>query len=122
MTFAAGAGSTNVLIVPNPATNIVGSQNVVLTLASNAAYAVSTPNSAVITLGGNTIRPTSFTVPRAGPTITWNSTSGKVYRVAFKNNLGDPQWTPLAGDVTATSSVSRFVDTTAGTRTQRFIY
>jgi hypothetical protein len=120
VTFPAGAGSADVMIVPNPSTNIVGSQSVVLTLASNSAYSVGAPNSAAIAIGGNTIRPASFNVARTGPTMTWNSTSGKVYRVVYKNNLSDAQWTPVGTNITATGSLSSFVDTTAGGRSQRF--
>jgi len=34
-------------------------------------------------------------------TLAWQTTHGHAYRVEFKNDLNDPSWTPLSGDMTA---------------------
>jgi hypothetical protein len=35
--------------------------------------------------------------------VAWQTTAGHTYRVEFKNDLNDPFWTPLSGDMTAGS-------------------
>ncbi|MBU6401336.1 MAG: PD40 domain-containing protein, partial [Verrucomicrobia bacterium] len=41
------------------------------------------------------------------PTITWTTVPGLVYRVEYKNDLGDTNgWTALSGDVTASGSTA----------------
>src|SRR6185369_15158277 len=37
-------------------------------------------------------------------TILWNSAPGRTYRVQFKNNVDDPQWSDLPGVVSATTT------------------
>jgi hypothetical protein len=34
-------------------------------------------------------------------TLAWRTTPGHAYRIEFKNDLNDPSWTPLSGDMTA---------------------
>ena len=46
-----------------------------------------------------------------GQSLNWNSTSGAVYRIAYKNNLSDPTWTVLGSDITAGGSTTSFTDT-----------
>ena len=53
-------------------------------------------------------------------TNTWNAISGKRYRLQYKNDLANPQWFDLPGDITAIgSSASKLDDTIMGLR-QRF--
>ena len=50
------------------------------------------------------IAPSQFTqAALAGQqlTLAWQTTHGHAYRVEFKNDLNDPSWTPLSGDMTA---------------------
>jgi hypothetical protein len=42
--------------------------------------------------------------------LTWSSISNATYRVEFKPDLAFPTWTPLPGDVTATSSTAFMLD------------
>jgi hypothetical protein len=52
------------------------------------------------------IAPPQFTQPAVVGqrlTLAWQTTRGHTYRVEFKNDLNDPTWTPLSGDVTADS-------------------
>lgn len=57
------------------------------------------------------LRVTRLTGP-AGDTvqIEWQSVAGKRYRVQFKNNLADPGWTDLAGDITASGPAATKTD------------
>lgn len=54
------------------------------------------------------------------PTVSWHSTVGKIYTVAYKNSLTDSTWTSLGAAITATGTTSSYTDATAGTRTSRF--
>jgi hypothetical protein len=38
--------------------------------------------------------------------LTWPATSGKIYRVQYKNSLADAEWTDLKPDVLATGSTA----------------
>ncbi len=100
-------------------TSFVGPQIVVLTLASNASYALASPVSATITLGGNGIRVNSLSVNDAGATLHWNSISNRNYRVVYKDNLTDPVWL-VRGDVSAINTSISFTDTGARGARQRF--
>jgi YD repeat-containing protein len=43
-------------------------------------------------------------------TVQWQSVAGKTYRLQFKNSLTDPDWTDLAGTVTATGPTAAGMD------------
>jgi hypothetical protein len=51
-------------------------------------------------------------------TLTWSALGGKTYRVQYKENLADTNWTDLAPDVTATGPTASSSD--AIVPTQRF--
>ena len=53
-------------------------------------------------------------------TISWLSVSGKTYRVQYKNQLAEPGWNDLPGDVLASGATSIKVDTTSISQSQRF--
>ncbi len=114
----AGVATTSLSILPLATTNIVAGQTVVLTLASNAAYALGTPSIATLTLGGNTV-PVSLQLSGTGATLSWNSNSSHNYHIAYKENLTDPTWT-TAGTLTATNANSSWLDSGAATAKQRF--
>jgi Tol biopolymer transport system component len=57
--------------------------------------------------------------PNQNPTLIWPVLSGKIYQVQFKNNLTDPAWQTLPGNVTILGSTGYFTDTTPVTG-QRF--
>jgi hypothetical protein len=52
-------------------------------------------------------------------TITWTSVPDKTYRLQYKNNLGDANWTDLGNPVTATNTSTSASDNT-GSHTRRF--
>jgi len=52
--------------------------------------------------------------------ITWTSTAGKTYRVAYKDNLTDANWTDLSGNITAASNKTSWTDSSAGASKQRY--
>jgi hypothetical protein len=80
---------------------------------------VATPAAAVAILG-NTIKPTSFSFSQGGPAMTWPTISNRIYRVAYKNSLTDPSWTPADADIVANGATSSWVDRTANRPSQRF--
>ena len=51
--------------------------------------------------------------------VSWTATPGVTYRVQYRADLGDPTWTDLAGDVTASGTVASKEDPT-GANAQRF--
>ena len=51
-------------------------------------------------------------------TLTWSAIPGTTYRVQFKTDLNDTNWTALLPDVTATGSTASLTDPPAAT--QRF--
>ena len=57
--------------------------------------------------------------PNQNPTLIWPVLAGKTYQVQFKNNLTDPAWQTLPGDVTILGSTAYFTDSTPVTG-QRF--
>lgn len=57
--------------------------------------------------------------PAQNPTLLWPVQSGKTYQVQFKNNLTDPAWQTLPGNVTILGSTGYFTDPTP-VATQRF--
>jgi hypothetical protein len=52
--------------------------------------------------------------------VSWRSVAGKTYRVAYKDNLFDPKWTDISGDITATGTITSWIDLTTGSSTKRF--
>jgi hypothetical protein len=51
--------------------------------------------------------------------LTWNSVADGNYRVQYKDDLNDPAWQALAGDVVATDSSALKIDG-AGLQKQRY--
>lgn len=63
------------------------------------------------------------TVPEIRPgsvTLMWNAAPGKRYRVDYKNDLSDPNWTALDGVVEASGQVGFKTDPTASSSERRF--
>ena len=50
--------------------------------------------------------------------VTWSAIPGTAYRVQFKADLNDTNWTDLAPDVTATDPTASITDSPGAT--QRF--
>jgi hypothetical protein len=53
-------------------------------------------------------------------TISWLSVSGKTYRLQYKNQLAQPGWNDLPGDVLASGATSIKTDTTSIGQPQRY--
>jgi hypothetical protein len=65
---------------------------------------------------GGSVQPTSFrlTPVASDPnafTLTWDSISGRWYRVESKDSLSDSKWQRVGADVQATSAVTQQTDT-----------
>jgi len=61
----------------------------------------------------------AFTGPNT-ITLTWQAEPGRIYRVQYKNDLADAEWTNLAGDVEALAQTASKTDSTVNGVTQRF--
>jgi hypothetical protein len=107
------------MVAPMATTNLVGPQNVVLTLNSNANYAIGSNRTASITLTGDTVPPSSLRVTASGASLGWNSITNHTYRIAYKNKLTDAAWQFLT-NINAIGSVSFWIDPAANTARQRF--
>ena len=112
-------------------TNIVGATASsfsipVVQLADSGGYSVEVSNAVdtVISLEAVlsliTPPPQIFSLDASGGqfTLTWSALGGKTYRVQFKENLDDTNWTDLTPDVTATGPTASQSD--AIVPTQRF--
>jgi hypothetical protein len=119
VTIPAGAAFATLTVTPKSSTNLVGAETVSLTLAANAAYTVGSSNIASITIAGNSV-PSTVSKSGGNMRITWASTAGKTYRVAYKNSLADASWTNLSPTVTATGTSASFIDATTGASKQRY--
>ena len=67
----------------------------------------------------SSIRSSIVRVPSGAMQFNWSSVAGKMYRVAYKNNLTDPSWTYLS-DITATGTTCSWTDATAASASKRF--
>jgi hypothetical protein len=113
------AGSTSATLTVSPVTNVASAQTVVLTIASNSTYTVAAPGSATMNIAGNVVSAPSLTVNTGGtPALSWPSTNGAVYRIAYKENLTDTNWTFVSSNVTANGSTTSWTDNDK--RPQRF--
>ena len=119
-TIPSGANATAITIVPAPATYLVGSKTVTLSLSANAAYTVGASSSATLDIAGNVVPIRSIKATGANVTVTWASASGKTYRVAYKNSVTDPNWTDLSGNITATGASTSWTDGAGSKFAQRY--
>jgi hypothetical protein len=120
VTIPAGAASATVTITPKASTNLVDTVTAALTLATNAAYSMTSSNSATVTIAGNSMRSNLNVAPGNGLKLSWSTVAGKVYSVAYKNDMSDPTWTPLVGNIAATGTATTYLDTTIGSHPTRY--
>jgi hypothetical protein len=120
LTIPVGASSSEINVIPLPSATCVGPRKLTLALSPSSGYLVGSSAAATITIAGNTIPSTLAKTSGNGFKITWSSTLGKIYRVAYKNNLKDPTWTNLSGLITALGATTSYTDATASGKTHRF--
>jgi uncharacterized protein YigE (DUF2233 family) len=120
ITIPAGASSYTETIVPVVSTTYVGSETILLTLATDPSYTVGSASSATINMAGNAVPINTIKATGASVTLTWASTVGKTYRVAYKSTVSASAWTDLSGTLTATNTSTSYADTTANKTTQRY--
>ncbi len=120
LTLAAGVSSTKLTILPVANTNTTPAKTVILALSANPSYLVGVSNRATINIVGNSGPITSIRMSNGTSSLVWASVPGKVYQVLFKNSLAAANWSALTTNITATNSLTPWVDTTAGSVRQRF--
>ncbi|MGN6644590.1 MAG: glycoside hydrolase family 9 protein, partial [Verrucomicrobiota bacterium] len=111
VTIPAGATSATLTIAPSASTNIVDAKTAMATIATNANYNVAAPGNATVTIAGNIVSKPAFQMTPAGPTLSWASTNGSAYRIAYKNSLTDPAWSYMTNTLSATNNLSSWTDT-----------
>jgi len=119
VTLAAGATSTNLVIMPVAGTNVIASKTVILAISANTNYLVGATNSTFITIAGNSGPITSTEFASGAATLTWASVAGKVYQVLYKNSLSASNWSTFSTNITASGSLTTWTDATA-TAPQRY--
>jgi len=120
VTIPAGATSLvlSILAVDHGAPQ--GRKSIVLTLSTNSGFNVGYPNTASLTISDNVRIASAHPAPGGGFTVTWGSLPGSVYQVMSKNNLSDPAWKTLSGNIVATSTTTSWTDTSTAGVPQRF--
>jgi hypothetical protein len=122
ITIPAGASSATLTIVPVVDGQTEPMETVILTVLTNTAYNVGINPSATVTISDAAVRISSINRSRATGevTLTWNSQLGKLYQVNCKDDLTDPAWRTLQGNISAVGATTSFVDRTASSASRRF--
>ena len=88
--------------------------------AVNAQHLSTTNSFTVIVTAPNPVfKITSITISNGVAVITWNSVASNYYRLQYKNNLLDANWTDLAPDILTTGPVTSATNVLGGVP-QRF--
>jgi len=120
VTIPAGASSYTINIAALRPTS-VNPQTLVLTLLDGTGYSVGSPNTATVTIVNLTSQILGFIKASTdGFTLQWSSVPGFVYQVVAKDNLTDPNWTNLSGDIIATSTMTAWTDHSGAGVPRRF--
>ncbi len=91
-------------------------ETVVLSLSSNADYAIGSPSGGTITIYPSTplfIQNLHFTPP-SGVTVTWASVPGEKYQVRYATNFSRTTWQNASGVITAGSTNTTWSGTVSG--------
>ena len=126
LTFGLVSGPSGLTVSPDglitwtPADALANTTNTVtVSVADNGSPSLSDTNSFnVIVVSRPIIQ--SITVADGNTTLTWSAIAGKSYRVQYKLDLSQTDWSDLAGDVTASDTNAIKVDTTVSNATNRF--
>jgi hypothetical protein len=97
---------------PGPITN-----SITVVVTNNGPPSLS--NSETFLVIANDLSAAAPVASTNGITISWNAIAGLTYRVQYKNNLTDTNWTNLPGDITASNSIALKLDS-ASTNVTRF--
>jgi hypothetical protein len=119
VTFPAGASSTTLTLYPVADAEVEDTETVLLTLTPDAGYNIGTPGSATITLADR-VRVLSVVAAADGANVlTWTTAPGYLYQVLSKDDLSDPGWTDLSGNIFATGETTSWMDAAAAAAPQR---
>lgn len=85
-------------------------------------FAMPTPTPRALNVVSSvTVRVLSITYDAgSGVTLIWSAQAGRSYRIEYKNELSDPEWIPLPGDVLADGDTAIKLDGTIASTHQRF--
>jgi len=120
ITIPAGSASYTMGIVARDNQTHSNPETVKITLSPDATYLVGTPSTATMTIVSNAppvvVNPNPVTVTMTkvwnGMKLTWNSVAGKIYRISYTNALNGT-WGDLSGNITATTTSTSWIDTSA---------
>ena len=116
----AGAASANLLVYPSILQPVPNGKSASLSLSSDAAYNLGDPLSDTVVIEGNDAGGISLHGNPAGMMLTWPSTAGANFHVAYKNNLTDANWVDFGLDNIAAGSTTSWLDTATNGAPQRF--
>jgi hypothetical protein len=74
---------------------------------NSSLYSVSLVTSGTITPFSVVILPANS---GHGPTVNWSAAVGRSYQVQFKNDLADPDWQTVSGNIVIIGSQGSFTD------------
>jgi hypothetical protein len=100
----AGTNFASLVIFPQASTNVVDAKTLVLTLKTNAAYAIGSPAAATVNIAGNTLAAGISNLDRFTVRLAWQSTSNTYYRIAYKDDVADLKWKYLGFEIRANTS------------------
>ena len=119
------SGVTNGILNLNSNGGFVYTPNIGFTGADGFAYKVndgqsnSAPATVTLTVLTPAFRITSVSIASGLATVTWNSQTGRTYRLQYKDSLTVSNWSQSPGDITAMTSATNKTDI-VGLATQRF--
>jgi hypothetical protein len=124
ITIPPGAAAYTMNIAARTNSTGANPQYVTLTLAADPFYQVGATNTATITFVSNapvSAPPITVGIRQDvnGMAVSWNSVGGKIYRVSYKDDLGD-SWADLSGNITSGGDTTSWTDTGSGGVLQRF--
>lgn len=129
ITIPAGASTYTMLIVARDNQTHANPETVTLNLSADAGYQIGSSAGATMTILSNAPPPTtqppvtvSLAKTAGGMKLTWNTVTGKTYRIVATSSLTTPSssWTNLSGDMVATAASTSWTDAGSGAVPQRF--
>jgi hypothetical protein len=112
-----GGSTSNRTIKVSPALGLTGAANITVSVSDGTTTA---SRGFLLSVGDNTRILSATLVSSSALTLRWASVVGLKYRIAYKNNLADPNWTDLSINIIANSLISSWTDSSFGKAPSRF--
>jgi hypothetical protein len=122
ITIPAGASSATLTLVARPDTIAESTETVNLTISPTSAYELGLTSSATMMIN-ETGGPKISGIKRSSNgemTVTWNSQTGTMYQILYKDSLDQSGWRTLQTGISATGDTTSFIDSSAASAPMRF--